>query len=411
MTTKQRSSRGALPAVTADLVRLALSFIPPDVGHDERVRMAFAVFDGLGDVGSELWQEWAAGRAQPSEGEDRAVWRSARKPGKTKVASLFGLAKDHGFRFPEGNAPQTPAVDEIERQAEAKRQRDAAEAAALEQRREDAASRCEALWKGARAAPGRNGCPYLKRKGVKGHGLRYLPGGVALVPMRDAGGRLWSVQRLLASPLPGRKAGESGTDKLYGPPKESPDELVSSRKLGLWHWIGDPVGAPALLLAEGYATAASLHEATGRPVAVCFDAGNLVHVGRELRRLYPTALLLVCGDDDKATEARRGKNPGRIAAAAAVAAMLVDGALAGAVFPAKLPEDAKDFNDLASSAGLDAIRDQVEHAIAHPQAPEVPLPWQRQGPKSAAGGPIDSEDDAASQSKPSGTPVSLLMAF
>jgi putative DNA primase/helicase len=42
----------------------------------------------------------------------------------------------------------------------------------------------------------------------------------------------------------------------------------------------------ALLLAEGYATA-SLHEATGHPVAVAFDAGNLVHVAKALRALYP----------------------------------------------------------------------------------------------------------------------------
>lgn len=65
-----------------------------------------------------------------------------------------------------------------------------------------------------------------------------------------------------------------GTDKLF---------LKGGRKSGLWHWCGDPAGASVLLIAEGYATAASLHQATGRPVAVAFDAGNLAHVAKALR--------------------------------------------------------------------------------------------------------------------------------
>ena len=51
-----------------------------------------------------------------------------------------------------------------------------------------------------------------------------------------------------------------------------------NQKSGLWHMLGQPEGAAVVLVAEGYATAASLHEATGLPVAVAFDAGNLVHV-------------------------------------------------------------------------------------------------------------------------------------
>ena len=48
-----------------------------------------------------------------------------------------------------------------------------------------------------------------------------------------------------------------------------------------------------LLVAEGYATAASLHEATGYPVAVAFDAGNLAHVTKALRQQHRAALLVV----------------------------------------------------------------------------------------------------------------------
>ena len=96
----------------------------------------------------------------------------------------------------------------------------------------------------------------------------------------------------------------------------------------------DPAGPAVLLIAEGFATAASLHEATGRPAAVAFDAGNLAHVVKALRKKYPAALIVLAGDDDRDTEARTGSNPGRLKATAA--ARSVQGL---AVFPSRLPEN------------------------------------------------------------------------
>ena len=90
--------------------------------------------------------------------------------------------------------------------------------------------------------------------------------------------------------------------------RDPTDRPASAREVLLSLPGGDPLQASVLLLAEGYATAASLHEATGRPVVVAFDAGNLVHVAGELRALFPGVALLVCGDDDRYTFARPGKN-------------------------------------------------------------------------------------------------------
>ena len=217
-----RSTGAALPPATPEQLRDVLGYIPPGLGHDERVRVAFALFDGIGDAGQELFLEWAAGRSEPDAAEDRAVWKSARKPGKTRVATLFGMAKDHGYKPPrQGEAVARPSAEERQRQAEEKRLERAAEEAALAQRREVAAKRCQVLWEGAKADPGRTGCPYLTRKGVKAYGLRFLPGGTALVPMRDEAGKLWSVQRLLPKPRVDRETGKAGTDKLYGPLKEN----------------------------------------------------------------------------------------------------------------------------------------------------------------------------------------------
>ncbi|MGY0197695.1 DUF927 domain-containing protein [Leptothrix sp. BB-4] len=352
-------SRKAAPRareVTADLVRDALSFIPPDIGHDERTRVAFAVFDGIGDAGADLWLDWAGKRGNPDASEDRATWKSARKPGPVKVGTLFGMAKDRGFRFPDKGA-DTPAPDPA-----------AMAAAAAERARrrqiEEAEYRARAdrtardAWEEWTAASENGESPYLARKGVKAHGVRFTQDGTLLVPMRDAAGQLQNLQRIAAE----RK--EGAPDKRF---------LPGGLKTGLFHLIGWPDGPsddagvgdapPVLLLAEGYATGASLHEATSLPVAVCFDAGNLKVCASTLRAMFPAALLLVCGDDDRDTEVRTGSNPGRVKAAAAVRAGSTSTGPAACVFPDGLPDGGSDFNDLAAHAGADAVRDQVEAAI------------------------------------------------
>lgn len=381
--------------VTPELIRAALASIPADTDRDTWVRVGMAVkASDLAEAEAfDAWCEWSQRGEGYSERDARDTWRSIKAGGRVTVATLFGMAKANGFKPPRARraAVQASVSAEGQRQAEAaKARRQAereAEAAALAQRQAEAAERCRTLWASASDNPPAMGAPYLQRKGVQAHGLRFLPGGVALVPMRDEGGELWSLQRLLPKALRDPGSGEASTDKLYGPPKLQPDERVSSRKTGLFHLVGQVEGAAVLLLAEGYATGASLHEATGRPVAVCFDAGNLVHVACALRQRHPALALLVCGDDDRGTEARKGKNPGRVAALKAVetvasSASASDGntGQAGAVFPAFTActgTDANDFNDLHQLPGADglaAVRGQVEAACAALLAGRLALP-------------------------------------
>jgi phage/plasmid primase-like uncharacterized protein len=49
------------------------------------------------------------------------------------------------------------------------------------------------------------------------------------------------------------------------------------------------------VIAEGYATAASIHEATGNPVAVAFSANNLQPVAHALMQRLVTGKLNGCG--------------------------------------------------------------------------------------------------------------------
>jgi len=120
--------------------------------------------------------------------------------------------------------------------------------------------------------------------------------------------------------------------------------------------IGSPTDGSTICIAEGYATGATVHQATGHPVAVAFDAGNLQPVAEVLRAAFPSALLVVCADDDHSTEG----NPGLTMAASAAHA--VGGLLAIPAFPDTREPGGTDFNDMAQSAGLEAVRLQVAGA-------------------------------------------------
>lgn len=382
------SLRTAPRTITPELIRDALASIPPDVDRDTWARVGMAIKSELSsEAGFALWDEWS-GRGETYDAKNvRDTWRSIKAGGRTTIGTLFGIAKDHGFSFPEATAVQTPervaeAAAAAERLASEKRRQREVEAAEYRRRADRAARDAAALWASASDA-GRS--PYLVRKGVHGHGVRYLPDGTVLVPMTDAAGELQNLQRI----APERPA-DGGPEKRF---------LPGGRKSGLWHVIGQAEGAAVLLLAEGYATAASVHEATRRPVAVCFDAGNLVHVAKALRERWPGLPLLVCGDDDSDTEARTGKNPGRDKAEAAARAAGQAQGLAAVVLPAGLPAGGSDFNDLASHAGLAAVAELVDAAAAG----LLHGPACKAG-ETGAGEAIEGPDDAQAQPAPANAP-------
>ncbi len=150
----------------------------------------------------------------------------------------------------------------------------------------DAQTRALTLWRGAGEAQADH--PYLVAKKVGAHGIRQH-GDLLVIAMRDAAGECWSVQTIAAD----------GSKRF----------LRGGKKRGLYFAIGGSV-IDTLLIAEGYATGASLHEATAHPVAIAFDAGNLEPVAIALRAKYPNVRIIVCADDDAETARRTGTNPG-----------------------------------------------------------------------------------------------------
>lgn len=329
--------------ITPELLRNALSFVPSNLPRDEWARVGMAIKSEYPDeTGLQLFSEWSAASGGTFDAAAvRSTWRSIKAGGGVGVSTLLFLAKQHGFKLPRTGEAAQPVSDAQRQRMQAERlQRNQAEQERIAAQQEAAATEAEALW-GAASDTGQS--TYLQRKGVQGFGVRYTGDGWLLVPVRDGAGRLWNVQRI----APQRPA--DGPDKLF---------LKGGRKSGLWHVVGSLQGTAVVLVAEGYATAASLHMATGWPVVVAFDAGNLLHVAKAVRALLPDAQLLVCGDDDAATEARTGRNTGRLKAEAAARAVR-----AGVVLPAALPEGGSDFNDMHQAHGLQAVQVQVSEAV------------------------------------------------
>ncbi|MDD5332112.1 MAG: DUF927 domain-containing protein [Rhodoferax sp.] len=347
--------------ITPELIRSALQYVPANLPRDEWARVGMAIKSEYpDDTGRELFSEWSATAASFDAKATQSTWRSIKAGGGVSIGTLLHLAKENGFTLPKADqAASKPDPETVARLARERAERQQAEQARQQAAYAHAASEVQTLW----AQASETGIsPYLARKGVQAHGVRFAADGWLLVPLRDAAGTLWNVQRIAP------EKNHNGKDKFYGPPGIKEGE--GGRKSGLWHLLGDaatdPAGPVVVLVAEGYATAASLHEATHRPVAVAFDAGNLAHVAKALRTQYPAALLVLCGDDDLQTSARTGHNPGRDKAT--TVARAVRGL---AVFPENLPEGGSDFNDLHQAAGLEAVRNIVETAIDAHQAAQT----------------------------------------
>lgn len=155
-------------------------------------------------------------------------------------------------------------------------------------------------------ADGPQSHPYLARKGVLGHGVKVVDsadvdmgavlnleefsrgtGSWLVVPGRDVDGKIWTLQAIHSSP--------NGA-KLF---------TKNARKKGAFHIIGadsvaELANVPIVGFAEGYATGASVFEATGIPVVIGFDSGNLPDVVKAVsERLPKEQTKLICADNDQ----------------------------------------------------------------------------------------------------------------
>jgi phage/plasmid primase-like uncharacterized protein len=251
-------------------------------------------------------------------------------------------ADDHQtVKIKSGHNLSPQEMREYRRQAKEQQARADAELKAEQDR---VAAEAQARWGAAREVTSTEKHAYLARKKVQPHGLR-IDGRMLLVPVRGVDGKLWTLQTI--------------------PPDGDKRFILGGRALGGMHMIGDVGSGDTFCLSEGYATASTIFEATGYPVICCFSADNLVHVAPLWRQKYPSARVIIAGDDDWMT--REGKpriakeNKGRIRATEAAKA--IGGILAFPWFDTARAHKATDFNDQAALYGANSVKFSIEEAI------------------------------------------------
>lgn len=180
---------------------------------------------------------------------------------------------------------------------------------------------------------------YLARKKVLPFSIRYDAKSALIIPGRDVNDKIWTLQFILPD----------GTKRF----------LAKTRKLGCLHKVGwtklSSNYSSDIFIAEGYATAASIHIATDKPAVVAFDASNMINVGKDLRAAFPSAQLIFCLDVDYA-----GINYGLKAAIESIGKVVLP-----FLSTDNLASKMNDFNDLHCISGLNEVNYQIYLQIPH----------------------------------------------
>jgi putative DNA primase/helicase len=128
------------------------------------------------------------------------------------------------------------------------------------------------------ALPSGHNHPYLLAKGVHSYGLTAYKSAL-VIPLMDQKYVVHSLQFIA--------------------PDGQKRFLKNGRKAGMFFPIGTlSQDTPKIGIAEGYATGASIYEATKMPCIVAFDIHNMVNVAKIISKTYPSAEIIICADND-----------------------------------------------------------------------------------------------------------------
>lgn len=197
-------------------------------------------------------------------------------------------------------------------------------------------------WQGLAETAFEGESEYLMNKGLVGFIFPVLPDGSLLLGLVDESGTVSAAQTIT----------QQGEKRL----------LAGSAKRGAYHAVNAADAPQSVLIAEGLATALSVHLIRPEALTVCaIDAGNLQPVAQAMHQRYPNAQIIIAADNDiKPGEPNTGKD------AAEKAAKAVSGWVA-------LPPTVKkaDWNDYHQQHGLEAATTAFKNSMYQPQEPEV----------------------------------------
>ncbi|HCT5945402.1 TPA: DUF927 domain-containing protein [Klebsiella pneumoniae] len=236
------------------------------------------------------------------------------------AADVLGIDYRETETDPTAASQRRGQLEADRQRHEQERQKKAAEDA--EQRRATFAR----LYAGMRQRAIQGEAEYLQSKGLTGFNYPIMPDGSLLLELVDESGEVTAAQTITPQ----------GEKRL----------LTGSAKRGAYHAVNAPESPQSVLIAEGLATALSVHLMRPDALAVAaIDAGNLLPVAEVMRRMYPQAQIIIAADNDHHQNGEA--NTGREAAEKA--------ALSVAGWVALPPTDYKaDWNDHHQQNGLKA---------------------------------------------------------
>lgn len=295
------------------------AFIAPEIEtvQDKYLQLGNAMADAGIEPPSQLFFDGELHRFSSGQGSKSNCWYVAHE-NEFMSSAVFGDWRENSAHNWRQNIGRTLSiVEDAEYKKsiiEAKRLRDESFA----EKREQAAETALALY--LRAKEANNDHPYLVSKGIKAHGALIHGDGRLVIPVFDGGDRtMTSIQFI----------GMDGSKQF----------LTGGAIKGGWHIIGSLVNAKHVFIAEGFATACSIYEATGKTCVVAFNAGNLPAVALSVReRVGLSCTITICADlDTNGIGEEKAKE-----AASLIGAKVV------------VSPTSSDFND-AAQAGVDIV--------------------------------------------------------
>jgi putative DNA primase/helicase len=215
--------------------------------------------------------------------------------------------------------------------------------------RKNAANMAKDIWKDG--AEAQQSFAYLANKKVKPYGIKFYFRELKLIiPVKNHLGQLSSLQFIDAS---GNK-----------------EFLTGGAVQGCYHMLGKP--SDEIIICEGYATGATLHEHLNKTVVVAFHAANLKPVATELKSQFKRAKIIIACDNDQFTQ--QGNAGIKFGTEAATA---VNGFVAVPAFTdtSTKPTDWNDFFRLNDAAALvEAFNSSVKLPVREVQVTDDKLP-------------------------------------
>lgn len=268
------------------------------------------------------------------DGDYGVGWFRSFKHGASAGQTVKFVSTQSGKMTSEEKAERRKRIDAAKREQEKKE----------EARQKRQARLAKRLHRAVQELPAAENHPYLERKQAKPYGVRSRRGEI-VVPVYHTDGLIWSLQRITADGGKWFMSGGRVAGGYYPIPAEDGDKGT-------------------LVIAEGFATAATVREVTGRATICAFNAGNLMTVAQALRKKYPDARIVIAADNDRFTKAGNvGIDKAKEAA----------GKVGGFVIYPEFPDDSTegtDWNDYVNAHGADQLRDKMLRVSAIPEAGE-----------------------------------------